>query len=139
MRDIRPGLFAFLAADAAIGALVTAGGISRIYPVLLPQGIKLASIVYTRISGAGDYKMEGVTGYSRPRYQIAAWAPTNDVAVTLANLIKDAIDGYSGVWGSGANAVAIQGVFCADQREMYDDIVQMHGAMRDYLIHHGEL
>lgn len=139
MRDIRSGLFAFLQADAAINALVTANGISRIFPIVLPQGTKLASIVYTRISGAGDYKMEGVTGYSRPRYQIAAWAPTADAAVALANMVKDAIDGYSGPMGSGANAIFVQGVFCADQRELYDDIVQMYGVQRDYFIPHGEL
>jgi len=139
VKDLRPGLFAFLAADAAISAVVTVNGISRIFPIVLPQGTRLASIVYTRISGQGDYRMEGPSGYSRPRYQLAAWAPTADAAVSLANLVKEAIDGYSGPMGSGANAIFVQGVFCADQRELYDDIVQMYGVQRDYFIPHGEL
>lgn len=139
MKDIRPGLFAFLAADSVIGPLVTAGGISRIYPIVLPQGVKLASIVYSRISGQGDYTMQGPSGYARPRYQIAAWAPKADAAAQLANAVKDALDGFAGVWGSGASAVTIQGVFLTDEREQYDDVVQMYGVMRDYFIHHGEL
>ncbi len=139
MKDIRPGLFAYLAADSVIGALVTSGGISRIYPIRLPQGIKLASIVCTRISGEADYKMEGPTGYARPRWQIAAWAPGALDAGTLANAVMDALSGFKGVWGTGANSVEVQGVFAVDQHELYDDVVQMYGVSRDYFIHHGEL
>ena len=50
-----------------------------------------------------------------------------------------AIDGYSGVMGSGAAQVTVQGVFCADQRETYDDVVQMYGVSRDYFVHYEEL
>ena len=53
--------------------------------------------------------------------------------------IKDALDGFSGAMGSGANAVVVQGAFVADEREDYDDIVQMYRSGRDYFIHHGEL
>lgn len=139
MKDIRPGLFAFLAADASIAAVVTEGGISRIFPVVLPQGVAKASIVYTKISGEGDYTMRGPTGYARPRFQIDAWAPTIDAASTLANAIKDRLDGYSGVMGSGANEVVVQGVFIAGEHEDYDDIVRMYSVGRDYFIHFGEL
>lgn len=138
MKDLRPGLFAFLRDDVAIGPLVTAGGVARIYPVRLPQGIKLASIVYTHVSGQGDYTMQGPSGYSRPRYQIDAWAPTVDAAAALSNLIKYALDGFTGAIGTGANAVFVQGVFVSDEREDYDDTVQLYGVGRDYFIHHGE-
>lgn len=139
MKDIRPGLFAFLAADSVINPLVTTGGISRIYPIRLPQGEKLASLVYTRISGQGDYTMQGASGYTRPRYQIDAWAPSAGAANALASAVKDALDGFKGAMGTGANAIDVQGVFCADQRESYDDVVQLYGVSRDYFIHHGEL
>lgn len=140
MKDIRPGLFAFLASDASIAAVVTEGGISRIYPIVLPQGVAKASIVYTKISGEGDYTMRGPTGYARPRFQIDAWAPgpSPDVAASLANLIKDALDGFTGAIGSGANAVFVQGVFCAGEREDYDDTAEMFRVSRDYIIHHEE-
>jgi Protein of unknown function (DUF3168) len=138
MKDLRPGLFAFLRDDAVIGPLVTTGGVARVYPVRLPQGIKLASIVYTRISGQGDYTMAGASGYARPRYQIDAWSPDPDAAGRLANAVKAALDGFTGAIGTGANAVFVQGVFIADEREDYDDTVQMYRVSRDYFIHHEE-
>lgn len=138
MKDLRPGLFAFLRDDVVIGPLVTAGGISRIFAIRLEQGVKLASIVLTRISGQGDYTMQGASGYTRPRYQIDAWAPSAEAANALASAVKDALDGFKGAMGTGANAIDVQGVFCADQRESYDDVVKMFGVSRDYFIHHGE-
>ncbi len=138
MKDIRPGLFAFLAADASIAAAVTEGGVSRIFPIMLPPGVKKASIVYTKVSGEGDYTMARPSGYARPRYQIDAWAPTVPAAASLANFIKDALDGFFGVMGSGVNSVAVQGVFCAGEREDYDGAVEMFRVSRDYFIHHGE-
>lgn len=135
MKDIRPALREFLLGDSTIVGLVVA----RVFPTVLPQGTKLASIVYTRISGAGDYHMQGASGYVRPRIQIAAWAKDPDAAVTLANAVKTRLDGYSGDMGSGSNLVKVQGVFLLDEREMYDDQVQMFGVMRDFAIHHAEL
>lgn len=139
MKDIRPGLFSLLAADSAVSALVTASGISRIFPIKLPQGTKLASVVFTRISGDGDYTMQGPSGYTRPRYQIGCWAPTADAAAQLANAVKDVLDGFKGAIGTGANSIVVQGIFVAGEREQYDDVVQMYGVIRDYFIHHGEL
>ncbi len=139
MKDIRPALREFILADASISALVTTGGISRVYPIKIPQGIKLASIVYTRISGRGDYHMGGPSGLAMPRYQLDAWAPTGDAATTLANLIKDRIDGYRGIMGTGPAAVTVQGVFMADEREDYDDTVQLSRMSRDYFIDYEEL
>ncbi|MGY3359748.1 hypothetical protein ACVWZK_006411 [Bradyrhizobium sp. GM0.4] len=133
MKDIRPALRTLLLADAGIAALAVA----RVYPVVLPQGQKLASVVYTRISGQTDYKMEGATGYVASRMQIAAWAATADAASALANKVKDCLSGFTGAVGDPS--VFVQGIFCADEREMYDDVVQMFGVMRDYFIHHEEL
>lgn len=140
MKDIRPGLFAFLAADASIAAVVTEGGISRIYPIMLPQGVRQASIVYTKISGEGDYTLRGPTGYAQPRFQIDAWAPgpSPDAAVALANRVKDALDGFTGAIGTGENAVFVQGIFVAGEREDYDDATEMFRVSRDYIIHHDE-
>lgn len=135
MKDIRPALREFLLGDSNIGAAVA----SRVFPIKIPQGVKAANIVYTRISGVGDYDMQGPTGLSGPRYQLDAWAPLADDATALASLIKDRVDGFRGVMGSGENAVTVQGVFCSDERENYDDIAQLHRVSRDYFIWNEEL
>lgn len=135
MKDIRAGLFAFLSADAGVAALVTSGGIARIYPLKMPEGVKLTSVVYTRVSGHSEYTMQGPDALARSRMQIDAWATTAPAASALANAVKDAINGYHGTMGS----VAVQGVFMADERESYDDAVQMYGVSRDYFMHYEEL
>lgn len=136
MKDIRPALRAFLLADTAIAALVA----TRVYPLKLPQGVPAgAAIVYTRISGGGDYTMVGPSGLAGPRIQIDAWASSADAAANLSNLIKNRIDGYRGVMGSGANAITVHGVFVADLREDYDDSAELYRSGRDYFIHHLEL
>jgi len=135
IKDIRPALRAFLLADAAISSAV---GASRIYPIVLPQGIKLASVVYTRISGAGDHHMTGPSWLASPRLQIDAWAPTGDAAASLANLVKECLDGYQGVMGSGGFAVTVQGVFFDGERDDYDADTTMYRVSRDYFIWHEE-
>lgn len=134
MKDIRPALREFLLGDTNIAGLVAA----RVFPVVMPQGTRLASVVYTRVSGTGDYRMQGRSGYVRPRIQVAAWAPKADEAVNLANAVKDRLDGFTGVMGSGSSQVRVQGVFQSDERETYDDVVQMFGVLRDFFVHHEE-
>lgn len=135
MKDLRPALRAFLLADGAIAAVVG----TRVYPLRMPQGETQASIVYTRVSGEGDYTMQGPTGYARPRIQIDAWASSANAAVALSNLIRDRLDGFRGVMGSGADAITVRGVFVADEREGFDEAANLHRSGRDYFIHHIEL
>lgn len=131
MLDIRPALRTFLLEDAAIAAVV----IDRVYPGKIPQGVSATSIVYTRVSGGGDYHMQGLSGFARHRYQIDAWAPTGNGAASLADLIRDRIDGYRGAMGE----VTVHGIFFEDQREDYDDQARLHRTGRDYFIDFAEL
>ncbi len=131
LKDIRAGLRTFLLADVAIAAVVTA----RVYPVRLPQGIKDASIVYSRISAQGDHHMQGPSGLARVRMQIDCYAQTAAAANSLANLVKEAIDGHSGSMGS----VPVQGVFFESERDLpFDDVSGMYGVSRDYFITYEE-
>lgn len=135
MKDLRPALRSFLLGSAPIAAAVAA----RVFPIKLPQGTTGASIVYNRISGAGDYHLQGLSGFAKHRFQIDAWAPTAEAATSLADLIRDRIDGYNGPMGSDSPAIDVQGVFMADQREDYDDDAKLHRMSRDYFIVFGEL
>lgn len=137
MKDMRRALRSHLMGSAEIAALV---GDTRIYTVKMPQGTTADTIVFNRISGAGDYHMQGLSGFAAHRYQIDAWAPTADGASALADLIRDRIDGYRGDMGSlSPPTVTVLGVFMADQREDYDDAAKLHRMSRDYFIHFREL
>ncbi|MPZ58440.1 MAG: DUF3168 domain-containing protein [Rhizobiales bacterium] len=129
--DIRPALRTFLLADSAVAAAV--GG-TRIYPVVLPQGQVLPSVVFARISGLGDHHMQGASGLTRPRMQIDAWARTADEASTLADLVKFRLDGDRSPMGAGAAQVQVQGVFFDSERDDYDSESKLFRVSRDYFI-----
>lgn len=139
LADIRVGLRAYLLGESAIS---TAVGGDRIFPVVLKQGEKRASIVYSRISGLGDHHMQGASGLARPRIQIDCWAPKADDAVSLANLVKERIDGFRGsmLWGdnSPAEAIVVQGIFFESEREDYDDAAKLYRVSRDYFVWYEE-
>ena len=136
MKDIRPALRSFLLGSAPIAAVVA----SRVYPIKLPAGTTGASVVYSRVSGGGDYHLQGISGFANQRFQIDAWAPTADAATSLADMIRDRIDGYRGDMGSDSPpTVTVHGVFFADQREDYDDAAKLHRMSRDYFIVFKEL
>lgn len=141
LADIRLGLRAFLLASTPIAALVT----DRVFPIMLKQGEKETSIVYTRISGQGDHWMQGPTGLARPRYQIDCWALAAAEATALANLVKERLDGYRGPMPYGSNSpqdfVTVQGIFFTDEREdsmNVDPANVMYRVSRDYFIWHRE-
>lgn len=140
MADVRLGLRAYLLADGSISSAV--GG-SRIHPIKLPQGQTTDSIVYTRISAQGDHHMEGASGLVRTRIQIDCYSLSANSAVTLANLVKERIDGFRGdmAWdeNSPANAVTVQGIFFDSERESFDDLTKLYGVSRDYLVWFKEL
>lgn len=135
MKDVRVALRQFLLADTGIAAKVA----SRVFPLVMPQGTKETSIVYTRISGKSGHHMGGRDGLAFIRMQIDAWAMSADEAAALADLVKDRLDGYRGVMGSGDASVTVQGVFFEDERENYDDAVKMSRMSRDYFIDFAEL
>lgn len=135
MKDIRKALRAYLLADTAIAAIIS----DRVYFIKMKQGNVDPCVVFSRISGAGDYYHGGPSGLAMPRYQIDSWSKTGDAATTLANLIKARLSGYRGVMGTGPAAVTVQGVFMVDEREDYDDTVQLSRMSRDYFIDHEEL
>lgn len=136
--DLRPGLLEYLLDDPAIAAVVGA----RAYSLILPQGQKQASIVYSKISGIGDHHMQGPSGLARPRMQVDSWAVDQDAAVALAGLVKERIDGFRGQMPYGSDSpqayVTVLGVFFDLDRDLYDDQVGMFRISQDYLIWFSE-
>lgn len=135
LQDLRPGLRAYLLADSNISSIV--GG-SRVYAIKLPQGQVLASIVFSKISGIGDYHLQGPSGLSRPRIQIDCWAQSTDAASALGALVKERIDGFRGLMSYGSDSpqasVEVLGSFLDSEREDYDDTAKLYRVSLDYLI-----
>jgi Protein of unknown function (DUF3168) len=142
MKDIRGALRTFLLADAAINAIVTTAGVSRIYPGILPQGITATSIVQNLVSELSNIAMDGPTHLGQARVQLDCWALTQDAAVALANLVMDRLNGHRGIIAFGGNSpqdeIVVKGVFHDQGLDDYDSVAKMHRRSRDYLIHYSE-
>lgn len=134
MADIRLGLRGWLLADSGIAAVVA----DRIFPIVLPQGETRTSIVYTRISGQGDHTLTQASGIARPRYQIDSWAQTPGAASSLADMVKDRLDGARGAFEYGSNSprdsIDVLGAFFTDEREDYDATAKLYRMSRDYFV-----
>ena len=138
LADIRVGIRAHLLSNSDIAAIVGA----RVYPILIPQGGTGPCIVYSRISSNGDTHYTGPSGLAGIRVQIDCWATSVDTANTLANLVKEFLDGTSAsiLWGdaSPAEAVIVQGMFFENMREDYDHATKMYRISADYSVWYAE-
>jgi len=136
MKDIQPALRAFLLADAAVSAAVGGG---RIYSITFPQGTTEPSVLMTRISGLGEFHLQGPSGLNRNRVQLGSWAQTVADACELARLVKVRLNGYAGTMGTGQIAVDVRSALYDSEREIYDEVTTLYGVTHDYLIMFDEL
>lgn len=132
LADIRPGIYSLLLSNAQIVARVA----DRVYPVVLPQGTTLDSIVYNRVVENESYHYVGPSGLVVARIQIDAWSQTPDGASELGDLIKEHIGGFSGQVAYGASSpsdyVRIQGIFLLSGDEDFDLESNLYRKRRDY-------
>jgi Protein of unknown function (DUF3168) len=139
MKDIRPALRAILLADADIASLV---GNMRIFATNLPQGQRSPSIVFHRITGSSDYHLQGDSGLHQAFMQIDAWAASPDLAVSLADETHDALSGFAGDVDYGSMSpqlsITIRGIFQINERDLFDNVTQLHRMSRDYNIFYAE-
>lgn len=131
LKDLYPALRAFLLGDSAISSAV--GG-QRIHVDELPQGQATTSIVLLEVSNVGDHHMQGASGLSRPRVQIAVWSQDRDTARVLSLAVKNRLDGYRGPMVSGASEVMVQGAFFDSSRWIKDETAGLFGRVQDYFI-----
>ena len=130
MKDFRPALVSILVASSDVTSYVGSGTSARIFPVQLPQGEKMPSIVYSRITELSDYHMEGDSGLATARVQVDAWGIRPDIASGLSNAAHDVLSGFRGV----QEEVEIQGVFHVNSREDFDASAELFRMSRDYML-----
>jgi len=138
MKDIRLAIRSLLTGDPAIAAIITVGGISRVYPGTLPQGTTLPSVVQNLITESSDYHLIGPSYLGQSRMQIDCWAQLPDDAVLLADLVLDKLSGYSGVTAVGSSSpqdtIDVEAIFHDQGRDDFDATAKMYTRRRDYLI-----
>lgn len=85
-------VYTILKAAPAVAAIVS----TRIYPLSAPQGAAVPFVTYQRISGERTRDTRGPTGRARSRIQVDGYASGYAAAKTLANAVRQALDGYRG-------------------------------------------
>lgn len=140
MKDIRPALHALLASSPTVASLV--GSPRRIFPVLLPQGERRASVVYNRITGIFQHQMSGSADLLQNIVQFDSVSELPDDADLLARAVHDVLNGARGevFYGSASpqESVVIRGIFGTNVRDLYDSVTKLHRMARDFSVWYKE-
>ena len=94
--NIEQALVEYLRGYPTVAALV---GL-RIYPMAVPQGVTGSVLVIQRIATRHIHSSDGSSGVAAARFQITAWADTFSAVVTLADVLRRALDGFNMLWNT---------------------------------------
>lgn len=123
---IEAALYALLAADAGVSALVG----TRIYPAVIPEGTTGDAVRYQLISDVPYPVMGQNSGLAKARIQVEAQAATYAAAATLRDALRTALTRFRGATGG----VTVQDVFRESGLALYDDTAQRYVLTDDYLL-----
>jgi len=111
-----------LVSDTGVKALVAA----RVYPNAAPENIRDAEptkfqeyVVYERVAGGADHHIAASSGLAYARIQITTVAIDYAKAHEIAEEIRDALDGYSGVVTVGAETLTVEVIEIEETRDQY--------------------
>jgi len=131
---LRAALLEYLGADAAITALVGA----RIYWQRRPQASALPCLVCSRVTGGYGHTLDGGSGHAQPTVQISALAASNAAAEDIAEAVRDAMQGFAGLWGSTlVTSVILQNEIDLDDPDQVGGDINTHEIALDYEIQHA--
>ena len=112
-----------LLASAGVSSLVG----TRIYQLLLQQGVTYPAIRVQLISEPRDYHLRGADGSVRSRVQIDAYAQATsgvdpyDVAGDIADAVREALTGVAPFEDGGSPAeLLVTGAFVDSRRVLYE-------------------
>jgi hypothetical protein len=115
--DIERAIVSVLTNDATVAALVG----TRIYPLIMPQAASRPAITYQQIGGYRWQTVASAAGVVDSRFQLNCWGDDYADADSLADAVRQALDGYSGI----AATVTIVAVQIEDE----GDIIDMTGGL----------
>jgi hypothetical protein len=130
MIDIRPVLQSIMVSNAALAALVG----TRVYPVLMPQGMRMPSVVYGLIVRSPDYLLVGSGDLIQDTFQIDSIATNPDSAADVSLAVHACLSGLSGSFSGSA----VRGIFRVNGRDLFDQETQLHRASSDYTVWYKE-
>jgi len=89
MADLETSIITWLTTSTNVNKFTN----GQIYPDVAPQGTPLPRVTFIDISDDPDHHMQGASGLSQALIQIDVWAGSSVDRRTLANYIKNRMDG----------------------------------------------
>ena len=123
----------YLLADSAVQSLVN----SRMYPVILPQGVNYPAISYNQVSNVRERDLCGPAGYAHPRITINAWAESYADVRSLATAVRQRLDGFRGQF-STPDGVRVGSVRLDNEIDDYEQDVSVYRVLMDFIVSHEE-
>ena len=125
MAAIEEGLWAHLAAQAGITALVG----QRVYPNFIPQDAALPAMAYQRMSGGERvFNHSSASGLSRAVFRLTLRGMTYEAAHDLAAAVRASTDNFRGTMGTVAVDIARLG---PDDVDGYSQVTGAHWVSLD--------
>lgn len=129
---LEQALYSYLSGYAGLTALVG----TRIYPVTMPQGVTYPAVTYRKVSGLAEYVLgQHVPELYNPRYQFDAWGTSYSSVKSVAEQIKAALGGYSGLMG-GASGVRVIGSWIVNEIDLYESDTGVYHTAVDVRFYH---
>jgi len=135
MSAIGSSIFKILTDDGDVSALVAA----RVYPTFVPQGVAMPAITYQRIVAVRAHTIGSTDNMVPATYQINCWAETYGGARALSEVVRVALNNYTGT----VNSVVIQAVQLNDEDDIPesiagDDVLNRYGKRLDFKVWFNE-
>jgi hypothetical protein len=120
-------LFTRLSGYVGLTALIN----TRIYPMILPQGVTYPALAYQRISTYPRTGCFGVDdGLARATVQLTTWGDTFASVKAVANQVRQALQRWT--------TTGIQGTYIIGEFDLYDEEAEKFGAAIDIEIVYEE-
>ena len=128
--SIKVALATKLESITALVALVS----TRIYSVKLPQDFTLPAVCFRMIGDETARTLSGHGGKARTTFEISYCADSDTDAETGGEIIRKALDGFSGT----VSTVRIQSISMTDRRDDYDYNLGVYKREMEFKVGHIE-
>lgn len=136
MATLEQGIYSYLTNYAGLTAIIG----TRVYAFRIPQSVTMPCLTYQRISTPRilTHDTSGASNLAYPRFQFDAWADTYEVAKSITDVVRAALNGKTGNIGSGGYIVTIQASLVDAEEPEIDPEINLFRSRSDYVIWHIE-
>jgi hypothetical protein len=132
--SIERALYARLTGAAAVSAIIG----TRLFPNFAPLGTAAPFAIYNRVSANRIRSLTQRSGLAMVRMQVDCMAETYAGARALADVVRQALDGFRGE--AGSPPVMIESCSLQSDQDLYEDAAEppLHRVSMDFMLTHRE-